>query len=165
MKAMNVFVLVTVSTLLSATLPATAHDIVRRADSDLPIATSVRIPAEADWVLVGGTIDAAVSPDGQPGDTAAQALAILEKIQAELNAQGFEMSDVVKMTVFLVGDPNKGGTVDYAGLMPAYLKYFGKDAGGIPARTTIEVAGLPAPGALVEIEVIAARSDDHHHDH
>ena len=74
------------------------------------------------------------------------------------------MSDVVKMNVFLVGDPDKGGAMDFAGLMSAYLKYFGKDEGGLPARTTVQVAGLPMPGALVEIEVIAARAADHAHE-
>jgi enamine deaminase RidA (YjgF/YER057c/UK114 family) len=54
--------------------------------------------------------------------------------------------------------------MDFAGLMSAYLKYFGKEAGGLPARTTVQVAGLPMPGALVEIEVIAARAADHAHE-
>lgn len=148
-----------------AVTSALAHDIVRRNDADLPIATSVKVPAQAEWVLVGGMIDAAVTPEGQPGDTGAQALGVLKKIEVELDAHGFQMSDVVKMNVFLVGDPKLDGMVDYAGLMPAFLKYFGKETGGIPARTTVEVSGLPAPGALVEIEVIAARSGDHHHEH
>jgi enamine deaminase RidA (YjgF/YER057c/UK114 family) len=54
--------------------------------------------------------------------------------------------------------------MDFAGLMSAYMKYFGKDAGGLPARTTVQVVGLAVPGALVEIEVIAARAADHGHE-
>lgn len=151
-------------------LPAAAHDIVRRSDSSLPIATSVQVPAGADWILVSGTIADATNisaPAGSParmGDTAAQAHSVLGKIAAELRAHGFGMSDVVKLSIYLVGDPGQGGVVDYAGLMSAYLKHFGKDSGGLPARTTVQVAGLPVPGALVEIEAIAARSGDHQHE-
>jgi enamine deaminase RidA (YjgF/YER057c/UK114 family) len=44
------------------------------------------------------------------------------------------------------------------------MMYFGKDSGGLPAHTTVQVAGLPVPGALVEIEVIGARTADHEHE-
>jgi enamine deaminase RidA (YjgF/YER057c/UK114 family) len=156
--------------LMLASAAGTAHSIVRRAGTDFPIATSVSVPAGADIVFVSGTLADAADPSAPPGsperigDTAAQASSVLGKIAAELEAAGFAMSDVVKMNVFLVGDPNKGGAIDFAGLMTAYLKYFGKDAGGLPARTTVQVAGLPMPGALVEIEVIAARAADHAHE-
>jgi len=156
--------------LMLASAAGTAHSIVRRAGTDFPIATSVSVPAGADIVFVSGTLADAADPSAPPGsperigDTAAQASSVLGKIAAELEAAGFAMSDVVKMNVFLVGDPNKGGAIDFAGLMTAYLKYFGKDAGGRPARTTVQVAGLPMPGALVEIEVIAARAADHAHE-
>ena len=155
----------------SLTLPAWAHTIVRRSDSSLPIATSVRVPEGAEWVLVGGTLAGVANPDAPPGspdrlgDTATQAHSVLDKIARELEEQGFSMSDVVKLNIYLVGDPGHDGLPDYAGLMPAFLKHFNKDNGGIPARTTVQVAGLPVPGALVEIEAIAARSGDHAHDH
>lgn len=151
-------------------LPASAHDIVRRSGSSLPIATSVSVPAGADWVFVSGTLADATNPAAPAGsaerlgDTAAQARSVLDKIASELGAQGFAMRDVVKLNVYLVGDPDLGGTADYAGLMSAYLKHFGKDSGGLPARTTMQVAGLPVPGALVEIEAIAARGGDHPHE-
>lgn len=150
--------------------PLAAHDIVRRAGSSLPIATSVLVPAGSDVVFVGGMLPDAANPAApagsaeRAGDTAAQAHSVLAKISAELEAQGFAMSDVVKMNVFLVGDAKRGGAADYAGLMSAYLKYFGKEEGGLPARTTVQVPGLAVPGALVEIEVIAARGGDHPHD-
>ena len=48
--------------------------------------------------------------------------------------------------------------MDFEGLMKAYLRYVGTPSQGkLPARTTVQVAALPLPGALVEIEVIAAR--------
>lgn len=147
------------------------HTIVRRADSGLPIATSVSVPAGADMLFVGAMLPDAAdrsAPPGSPsplGDTADQARSVLGKIQSELGAAGFAMRDVVKMTVYLVGDPAKGGRADLAGLMPAYMAYFGRDAGGLPARTTVQVAGLPLPGALVAIEVVAARPADAAHGH
>jgi enamine deaminase RidA (YjgF/YER057c/UK114 family) len=84
---------------------------------------------------------------------------VLAKIAQELAASGLVMGDVVKMNVFLVGDPARGGTMDFDGLMRAYGRHFGTASGGrLPARTTVQVAGLPIPGALVEIEVVAART-------
>ena len=68
------------------------------------------------------------------------------------------MSDIVKMDVYLVADPDKGGQVDMIGLLSAYMAYFDKDAGGLPTRTTVQVVGLPLPGALVQIAVTAARA-------
>ena len=150
---------------------AQGHSIVRRAESGLPIATSIEVPAGADMLFTIAMLPDAAdrsAPPGAParlGDTAAQARSGLGKIEAELRSAGFAMSDIVKMTVFLVGDPNKGGSADFAGLMSAYMSYFGKDAGGLPARTTVQVAGLPVPGALVEIEVIAARPAHAAHGH
>ena len=84
---------------------------------------------------------------------------MLAKIAAELAASGLTPADVVKMNVFLVGDPRKGGAMDFEGLMKAYTRHFGAASGGkLPARTTVQVAALPITGALVEIEVVAARA-------
>ena len=55
-------------------------------------------------------------------------------------------------------DLAKDGMMDFEGLMKAYLGHFGTEAQkNLPARTTVQVVGLPLPGALVEIELIAAR--------
>jgi len=65
---------------------------------------------------------------------------------------------VVKMTVFLVGDPAKGGRMDFAGLMEAYREKFGTAAQpNLPTRSAVQVAALANPGWLVEIEVTAVR--------
>jgi enamine deaminase RidA (YjgF/YER057c/UK114 family) len=92
------------------------------------------------------------------GDTKAQALSALQKIQALLKEQGLEMKDVVKMTVFLAGDPALDGKLDFAGLQASYTQFFGtKEQPNKPARSAMQVAALAAPWALVEIEVIAVR--------
>jgi enamine deaminase RidA (YjgF/YER057c/UK114 family) len=146
-----------------------AHDIIRHADPNLPIASSVVVPAGAELVFVSGMLaDAAdtSAPVGSVerfGDTETQVKSVLGKLAKELEAAGFTMADVVKMNVFLVGDPRKGGAMDFDGLMKAYLQAFGLRGRGqsLPARTTVQVAGLPVPGALVEIEVVAARHAAH----
>src|ERR1700733_12709592 len=93
------------------------------------------------------------------GDTKAQAFSALTKIQGLLKAQGLDMKDVVKMTVFLAGDPEKGGKLDFPGLQASYTQFFGtKDQPNKPARSAMQVAALAAPWALVEIEVIAVKS-------
>jgi len=93
------------------------------------------------------------------GDTEAQTQSTLTKIQAALKAEGLTMGDVVMMHVYLVGDPAKGGKLDFPGMMAAYTRFFGtKDQPNKPARSAMQVAALAAPWALVEIEVIAAKT-------
>lgn len=154
--------------LLIAPVHTHAHDIVRRANPGLPIANSVTVPSGADVVYLSGMLADVADPSAPAGsierlgDTAAQAKSVLDKIAAELDAVGLSMADVVKMNVFLVGDPRKGGVMDFEGLMQGYLRHFGTgNQKNVPARTTVQVAGLPVPGALVEIEVVAARHGGH----
>jgi enamine deaminase RidA (YjgF/YER057c/UK114 family) len=58
-----------------------------------------------------------------------------------------------------VGDPAKDNKMDFAGMMAGYKKFFGSaDQPNKPARSAFQVAALAAPGALIEIEVVAAKS-------
>jgi enamine deaminase RidA (YjgF/YER057c/UK114 family) len=143
---------------------AGAAEIVRRPAGDFPIASSVRVPAGAEFLFLSGTLadvrkaDAPAGSVDRLGDTETQANSVLGKLERELAASGYTFADVVKMNVFLVGDPAKGGRMDFDGLMKAYSRYVGPPSQGkLPARTTVQVAALPLPGALVEIEMIAAR--------
>jgi enamine deaminase RidA (YjgF/YER057c/UK114 family) len=119
-----------------------------------------------DTLYLSGQLASPVTPadpaKGTPavyGDTATQAMSALMKIQALLKEQGLDMKDVVKMTVFLAGDPAKGGKLDFAGLQASYTKFFGTvEQPNKPARSAVQVAALAAPWALLEIEVIAVRS-------
>jgi enamine deaminase RidA (YjgF/YER057c/UK114 family) len=110
-----------------------------------------------DTLYLSGQLADPVSA-GVYGDTKTQAFSVLTKIQALLKEQGLDMKDVVKMTVFLAGDPDKGGKLDFPGLQASYTQFFGtKDQPNKPARSAMQVAALAAPWALVEIEVIAVR--------
>ncbi len=92
------------------------------------------------------------------GDTKAQAASVFAKIQKALQAQGLDMKDVVKMTVFLAADPATG-KLDFGGMQSEFVKYFGtKEQPNKPARSAVQVAALAAPWALLEVEVIAVRS-------
>lgn len=120
-----------------------------------------------DTLYVSGQVPDPVTPanaaKGTPavygGDTRSQSENVFRKIEGILKEQGLGMRDVVMMHVYLVGDPAMGNKMDFAGMMASYTKFFGTaEQPNKPARSTIQVAGLAAAGALVEIEVIAVRS-------
>jgi 2-iminobutanoate/2-iminopropanoate deaminase len=84
--------------------------------------------------------------DGGPGDQVGQCL---ENIQAVARAGGAELSDAVRMTVY-VTDMGAFGEVN-----EAYGAFFGAEP---PARVTIGVAALPG-GADVEVDAVLALPD------
>ena len=149
----------------ASTASLAADAIVRRQTGDFPIASSITVPAGSELVFLSGTLADVAKPDAPAGsterfgDTETQTASVLAKLGKELAASGLTLADVVKMNVFMVGDPAQGGAMDFAGLMKAYGKAFGEATQGkLPTRTTVQVAALPVPGALVEIEVVAARN-------
>jgi enamine deaminase RidA (YjgF/YER057c/UK114 family) len=108
-----------------------------------------------DTLYLSGSIDAAVMK-GTPGDTQTQTVNVLNQIQKTLAEQHLTLGDVVMMHAYLAGDANKDGKMDFAGFMAGYSQFFGtKDQPSKPARSAMQVAALAAPGALIEIEVIA----------
>ena len=74
-----------------------------------------------------------------------QAHQAFKNLSAILTEAGGDLSDVVKLTLF-VTDLNDFATVNQ--IMTQYI------AGPFPARSTVEVAGLPK-GAKFEVEAIA----------
>jgi enamine deaminase RidA (YjgF/YER057c/UK114 family) len=123
------------------------------------IAQAVKVPAGSEMLYVSGITPDTVAgaPAATPfGDTRAQTLSVLGKIGAILKGQGYGFEDVVMMRVLLVGDPAKGGGMDFAGMMEGYNQVFGAQKNK-PARITSQVAALVRPGMFVEIEVQAAR--------
>lgn len=79
------------------------------------------------------------------GGIDAQTRRVLDNITAVLSADGLTFENIVKTTIFLM-DLNDFQTVN-----EIYGSYFNQQP---PARSTIQVAGLPK-GARIEIEVIA----------
>jgi len=127
------------------------------------IATGVWV---GDTYYLSGTMASPVTPadpaKGTPavyGNTEAQTMSALTKIQASLKEQGLTMGDVVLMHVYMAGDPANGGKLDFAGMMKSYKQFFGTaEQPNVPARCAMQVAALAAPWGLVEIEVTAVRS-------
>src|SRR6202142_4583390 len=132
-------------------------------EEDRPIATGVWV---GDTLYLSGQLaspvppaDAAKGTAAVYGDTEAQTMSTLTRIQAALKAEGLTLGDVVMMHVYLAGDPAKGGKLDFPGMMAAYTRFFGtKEQPNKPARSAMQVAALAAPWALVEIEVIAVKA-------
>jgi enamine deaminase RidA (YjgF/YER057c/UK114 family) len=146
---------------------ASAADITRVAipNSSFPISLAVRVPAGAETIYFSGVTPPIAKSDAPKesaeaygGDTEAQANGAFERLGGALQSQGLGFGDIVSLRVYLVGDPAKGGKLDFAGLQSAYTKYFATPTQpNKPARTTVQVAGLAGPGILVEIEATAAK--------
>ncbi|MDZ7669638.1 MAG: RidA family protein [Gammaproteobacteria bacterium] len=133
-------------------------------NSDFPIAQAVEIPAGTTLVYHSGMVPRPANPEAERytrefwGNTETQALSVFARLEESLAAKDLTFSDVVKMQVFLVGVPEKSGAMDFDGFMNAYRRYFGsEDQPNLPARSAFQVAGLAAPGMLVEVEVVLAR--------
>ena len=144
--------------------PSMAQDVIIHPNAgSFPIANAVEVGPGASIIFHSGVTPAAANPNaerGTPayyGDTRTQSISVFERMKANLEALGLGMGDVVKMTVFLVGDPALGGQMDFDGFMEAYRMYWGTEAQSrLPARSTVQVAGLVGPLMFVEVEVITA---------
>jgi enamine deaminase RidA (YjgF/YER057c/UK114 family) len=142
-----------------------AAEIVRHSNGpSFPIARAVEVPAGKTIYFHSGMTPQPLDPKAKPGtpeywgDTKAQTLSVFNRIKDSLDKLGLTFGDVVAMTVYLVGDPAKEGKMDFEGMMAAYSQFFGtKEQPNLPARSTVQVAGLVAPGMLVEIEVQLAK--------
>lgn len=115
--------------------------------------------------------------------TEAQGYATMRRIADLLHDQGLTLEDIIFMRIYLEAPPctidpscegeGKAARADYAGWNDAYRKYMANvdlQTGMViedyepvavanptrPARSNLEVATLPVPGWLVEIEVVAA---------
>lgn len=153
--------------LLWAAVAAHAADVVRYPlpnGNKLPIANAVEVPAGTTLIFQSGTTATPkdpTAPEGSAaywGDTKTQTISALTNIKTSLAAEGVGIGDVVKMVAFLAGDPALGGKMDFKGFMEGYSQFFGTaEQPNLPARSTVQVASLVAPGALVELEVVLAK--------
>jgi enamine deaminase RidA (YjgF/YER057c/UK114 family) len=130
------------------------------------ILDAAKVPAGTDLVFLSGQLASPVDP-AKPmtevkslddmGDTKAQTISALAKVKAILESQGMEMSDVIKLTLFVASDPRLG-KMDFAGANEGFKTFFGtKENPETVARSTFQVAALVGPYYLIEIEAIAAK--------
>jgi enamine deaminase RidA (YjgF/YER057c/UK114 family) len=98
---------------------------------------------------------AGLGADGSMPETLAeQAELTYENIRRALAAVDGSPSDVVRITVYIVG---LGQGIDPTPVYEAQGKFFPADAK--PASTILGVSGLALPGLLVEVDVIALVDD------
>ena len=136
-------------------------------NSNFPISLAVSVPSDTQLIyhsgMVPGPSDKTATPGSKKfyGDTKTQTVNVFERFKMSLTAMGLNFGDVAKMTVFLVGDPDLKGQMDFKGFMEAYTQYFGtQEQPNLPARSVVQVAGLAGgPGMMVEIEVILAKPE------
>jgi len=145
---------------------ANAQPVTRLAvdNPNVSISQAVTVPPGYTTFYISGTPAAPADPKapvGSPqrwGATPDQTASSLNLLEATLTKLGLSFGDVVKATVFLTGDPAKNGELDFAGMNKEWAKRFGTAAQpNKPARSTVKVAGLATPGAIVEIEMVAVK--------
>ena len=103
---------------------------------------------DGDLVFTAGQI--ALTADGELLDEEpidVQTRQALENVKGILEEEGLNLQDVLKVTIYMADID------DYDAINEAYSEYFRDNP---PARSAVQVAGLPA-GARVEIEAIAAK--------
>lgn len=159
---------------LSATAVPTAAQtakpaIVRHANTPPGmILQGVTVAAGATMLYLSGQLASPIDPSKKVpqaeltiedfGDTKTQTVSTLNKIKTILAARGYAMSDIIKLTVFVAGDPKLAGRMDFAGMNEGYKMFFGSaENPNVVARSTIQVAALAGPAFLVEIEATAAK--------
>jgi 2-iminobutanoate/2-iminopropanoate deaminase len=92
------------------------------------------VPVDAEGTVVGE-------------DAPAQARQVFRNMELVLRAAGCGFEDVVKVTLFLLD------VADRAAINPVREEFFGPSR---PASTLVEVPALAVPGALLEVEAVAA---------
>lgn len=156
--------LVSAAAIAASTGVANAGEIVRHTNPPPAIILGgVTIPPDAEILMLSGQLASPIDPKVTEGvdaygDTKTQTISTFKKIEAALAKQGYAMSDVIKLTVFVVGDPKLGGKMDFAGFNAGYREFFGTEKNpNLVARSTVQVAALAGPQFLIEIEATAAK--------
>ncbi|MFL2481472.1 MAG: RidA family protein [Woeseiaceae bacterium] len=149
--------------LLSVNLYA---DVTRHAlpnNSTFPISRAVEVTPDTTIIYHSGQLPSPANPDAErgsrewAGDTEAQTMSVLKKFENSFKSLGVDFGDAVKLTVFLVGDPELDGRMDFSGFMRSYSKFFGtEEQPNKPARSAVQIEAL-AGGWLVEIEMVLAK--------
>ena len=118
--------------------------------------TSTNLPTPAGPYSPGMIVGQLVFVSGQAGrdpvtgrlgaDVTLQTEQALKNIATILEAAGSSLQHVIRCGVFLVD------MKEFARMNEVYARAFGAHR---PARTTVEVSGLPGEGLLVEIDAVA----------
>jgi enamine deaminase RidA (YjgF/YER057c/UK114 family) len=108
---------------------------------------TIKVTGAQIILFISGQVDYdAKGQPGHPGDFAGQARATYAALKAQVEAGGGTLSNIVKLTTFLVDIRHRNE------LAAIREEFFGKKA---PASTLIGVTALAQPGWLIEVEAIA----------
>jgi 2-iminobutanoate/2-iminopropanoate deaminase len=105
--------------------------------------------AVGPFIFLSGQIPVDQQGNVVQGDIVVQTCQVIANLKAVLAAAGLTLKDIVKTTVYLAD------LADFQEMNRAYAEFFPQHP---PARTTVQVAGLPR-GVSIEIEAIAAKKD------
>ena len=113
-----------------------------------PIGPYSQAMAAGLFLFISGQIPLVPASNALVGPTIGeQTRQAIKNLKAVLSSQSLELSSLVKTTVFL------RSMIDFAAFNTVYEEEL---AGAKPARSVVEVSGLPK-NVLVEIEAIACR--------
>ena len=113
-----------------------------------PIGPYSQAMAAGLFLFISGQIPLVPASNALVGPTIGeQTRQAIKNLKAVLSSQSLELSSLVKTTVFL------RSMVDFAAFNTVYEQEL---AGAKPARSVVEVSGLPK-NVLIEIEAIACR--------
>jgi len=157
MKAMMTALALAAVTLAA---PAYAQNVEKIGTPQGRILTAAKVKASAETIYLSGNLASPIDPakPGEYGDTKTQTISTLNKIKSILEANGYKMSDIVRMDAYLTAAPGMEGKMDFAGFNAGFAQFFGTAENPTTVtRTTMQIAALAGPNFLVELTVIAAK--------
>ncbi|AXI02017.1 RidA family protein [Aquirhabdus parva] len=141
-----------------------AGDQVIAKSGTLPFLLATGVATTQEIIFLSGHTPPVINPSAALdsieafGDTRVQTIGVFEELQKSLAQLGLTFANLVKLQVFLVGDPALQGRMDNEGFSSAYAEFFGtREQPHLVSRTRVQVVSLVNPGWLVEIEAVAAR--------
>ena len=148
------------------TAPAEAEVVRLKSNPSALILDGVRVSADNEIFFLSGQLPSPIDPKKpmaevktieEMGDSKAQTISTLTKIKALLEKNGYKMSDLVKLTLFVAADP-RTGKMDFPGVNEGFKQFFGTaENPNTVARSTFQVAALVGPLFLIEIEATAVK--------
>ena len=102
----------------------------------------------AGMTMVSGQLPLDINGSLVPGGIAEQSHQVLKNLAAVMESAFLGLHVIVKTTVYLKD------IADLPAFAEIYKQYFPKIK---PAFTAVEVSGLPVPGALIQVDMIACK--------